>query len=639
MTKWTRTGIVAKTSLATSLAVVAAGASGSGLAAYTFAGSDTLTQVIQDSISQAGLSATLTYFNTGSGQGESDALANKQSIVPMSRNFKSSVFTTKNSWRPQLRNVIGLDAGVMVEVLSGTGFGPCRNLFATLGQPNSILSLVLGGVGGVGTTEACRDQRRLDAIDQLAACFTGVDYLEHFYRRDDRSGTSDTFKERLGVDRFCNGRAPGLQSGTTSPDTNLYNDDSDPVRRACIPADATHAKTVCTKWPSTEQCQNTPTVAGCTQGFVVALSERDPDPTTPDMTTSIAGRVLGDGSYRTVGFAGREASRVKGNTAPMFNWISPSDYSVRNGKYFLARRLFVNWADTNTDAASGGAAQRTAETSLYNWMTDPNGDPLPGRFNVDPIMVNHGFLPCTTDSTDPTDTDNLCNSEWPIPAAQVTSKQCIPPGINGNGSDACCSTGATSVASTPCPAYTCSGITSGCSSTAECCSSTPGMTCQDLGTGHNACCVGGSPSGPDYTCTTNAECCSNSCNTTTGKCGNPPGQSCTANADCGTNSCNTTTHLCKCNANADCISNSCNLTTNLCLKLNAQFCAADADCSSKLCSTTTKLCTSCNANADCTTSLDCNTTTHTCRGQTGLPCTANGDCHSNSCDTTTHLCL
>ena len=516
MTKWTRTRTVVKTSLATSLAVVAAGASGAGLASYTFSGSDTLTEVVRDSIHNAGLDATFVYNNAGSGQGETDALANKESIIPMSRNWKASVIagSVHPSWAPQLRNVIGLDAGVMVEQLSGAGgYGPCRNLLAPLDTDgihavaNSVLGLVLGGLDGAGTTEACRDQRRLDAIDQLAACFRNVDYIEHFYRRDDRSGTADTFKERLRVQRFCNGRAPGVIPGTTT-DNNMFNDDVDPVRRACIGADSTHALTVCTLWPSTTHCVATD--AGCTQGFLVALSQRDPDASTPDITTSIAGRVLNDGSLRTTGFAGREASRKAGNTAPMINSVSPSDLSIRNNHYFLARRLFVNYADTNTDAASGGAAQLAAELTLYNWMTDPNGDPLPGRYNVDPLLVNHGFLPCTTDHTDPTGTDNLCSMDSVIPAAETTPKQCIPPGATGNAADACCANGATSPASPgTCPAYACAAITKGCATTADCCTATPALTCQDLGTGHLACCVGANEKGQP--CSVNADCCGNVC--------------------------------------------------------------------------------------------------------------------------------
>jgi hypothetical protein len=79
----------------------------------------------------------------------------------------------------------------------------------------------------------------------------------------------------------------------------------------------------------------------------------------------------------------------------------------------------VQWATGNTDL--GDPARVASERMLYNWMTDPFGDPLPGRWNIDPILIPGGFLPCTTDHTDPTDVANACNSQWPIPGG--TSRQ------------------------------------------------------------------------------------------------------------------------------------------------------------------------------------------------------------------------
>jgi hypothetical protein len=530
MTKWTGTKTVAKTSLATSLAVVAAGASGIGIAGatYSFKGSDTLTEVVRDAINGAVTAGaipanTFDYINTGSGKGEADAKAGLQAIVPMSRNFTADIIGdayavppttgTHNNWNPGLRNVIGLDAAVMVERLNGTSYTPCRNLLAPIDTDgrhavqDSVLGLVLGGVGGEGSTEACRDQKRLDAIDQLAQCFKGVTYLEHFYRRDDRSGTADTFKERLRVKRFCNGRAPGVDSAGN--DYNMNNDDADPVRRACVAADSTHAATPCTLWPTTTQCTGG---TGCTQGFLVALSQRDPDASTVDITTSIAARVRNDPYLRTVGFAGREASKWAGNTAPMVNSVSSSDVSTRNGKYFLSRRLFVQWAAGNL---SGD--RLTQETALYNWMTDPDGD-IAGRYNVDPLLTAHGFLPCMpTRGQTPVSTSNLCNSETPIRPAETTPKQCIPAGATGNAADICCATGTTSPASPgTCPTYNCAAVTVGCATNADCCGSPAGMTCQELGNGHLACCIGPTETGQD--CAADSDCCTGSCNTTTNKC-------------------------------------------------------------------------------------------------------------------------
>jgi hypothetical protein len=334
MKKTTRTFF--KTSLATSLAVVATGSAGVMAAApYTFIGSDTMTEVTRDSITQCqsagGLCTpnSLTYLNTGSGAGESALLAAvpTQRIAPMSRNFKASVLTAHPNWTPGLQNIIGLDAAVIVEKNAASGFSKCPNLTAALdsaapgkAQVDTLIGLVLGGKDGAGDHVACSHPDRLAAVDALAACFGGISFIDHFYRRDDRSGTTDTMKERFRIQRFCNGRAPGLLSGL---DNNLANDDADPIRRTCVAAAAgTYAKTACTLYPAYTSC--TAGEANCTQGLVVALSENDPG--MPDITTTIARRVRLDANNQTVGFAGREASRQTGNAAPNINTVSPNNF-------------------------------------------------------------------------------------------------------------------------------------------------------------------------------------------------------------------------------------------------------------------------------------------------------------------------
>jgi hypothetical protein len=178
-------------------------------------------------------------------------------------------------------------------------------------QIDTLIGLVLGGKGGLGDTASCSHPDRLAALDTLAGCFGGVSFIDHFYRRDDRSGTADTMKEKFRVSRFCNGRAPGLVlAWTTTWPTTIT------IRSAasCIGAASSHAcQTPCTLYPATTavygwHCQ------GCTQGLVVPLSQNDPG--MPDITTSIARRVRLDSSNATIGFAGREASRQTGNAAP-----------------------------------------------------------------------------------------------------------------------------------------------------------------------------------------------------------------------------------------------------------------------------------------------------------------------------------
>src|ERR1017187_516604 len=503
MKKTTRTFF--KTSLATSLAVVATGSAGAMAAApWTFVGSDTLTQVVQDSITNCPTNGgtctagALIYNNTGSGAAETALAASitTQRIAPMSRNFKSNVLTAHPNFAPKLKNIIGLDAGVMVEKNVDAAIVACPDLAAALDPDqvhfpqhaavNTMVGLILGGKDGKGDTVSCNHPDRLAAIDLLSQCFGGVN-IAHIYRRDDRSGTADTFKEKMRVDRFCSGRAPGLVAGL---DNNMANDDSDPVRRRCVAADATHAQTPCTLYPATTVC--TAGTAGCTQGLTVPLSQNDPG--AGDITVAIAQRARLDtaGTNVVVGFAGRAAARQPNNTAPTLNTISGNDFNVRANAYILSRRLFINWSDLPIGTGKTGGptaddtAQEVQEKALFDYMTDPN---VGGRFVTDAVMVARGFLPCTDDSADPVGPSNLCSLQIPPPAAEVTSKQCIPPGVNGNGSDICCANSAApSTNGVPCGPFPCSGVNAACtgSGVGNCCVA-DGTTCVNQGTGNFAC--------------------------------------------------------------------------------------------------------------------------------------------------------
>ena len=230
----------------------------------------------------------LHYLGTGSGNAETamkTALAtptpngslSSQSIGPMSRNFRpniidalSTTFTARSAtnltaaghaaWYPSTPNVTGLDAAVFVvkstaplanltfstfiDTAGGVSFekGVVNNvaLPTTLGNPgafnqltpsinyNSVMSVILSGVDGSGTLAACSDPRRVQAVQDLAS-FLGVSTVQHLVRRDENSGTTDTFKDRIMVvantadtarypftgGRFCNGASIGGISGTT----------------------------------------------------------------------------------------------------------------------------------------------------------------------------------------------------------------------------------------------------------------------------------------------------------------------------------------------------------------------------------------------------------------------------------------
>src|SRR5262249_10133662 len=261
--------------------------------------------------------------------------------------------------------------------------------------------------------------------------------------------TTDTFKDKINVGRFCNGAAVGVL-GANKTHPNLNNQDLDPIRRPCdVLIAGVREQVSCTDITTGLTCNTT--AANCTQGFVTALSENDPGIT--DITVTIATRAGSDASGLTVGYAGREGIRLpSGTTAgPFVNTNPPTDALVRQDVYLLARRLFVqrgpalpsldasaNEAETDVRAntgvcaappclervkntggrdnalacpdgdpankcTGGGTKQRDLEDALFNWMTDTAGagsqQGAPGRCNLDPIMRQFGFLPCTDDCT------------------------------------------------------------------------------------------------------------------------------------------------------------------------------------------------------------------------------------------------
>jgi hypothetical protein len=523
-------------------------------ACFHLKGSDTLFDIISQAIVNARAgnvpgAKNLFYDGTGSGNAENQMKANAaggvlgvQSIGPMSRNFRpgsidslSAGFAPADgvtlsrqghaSWFPGVQNVVGLDAAVFVVkgsgqgsgcknvtfntfVDSGTGTGVTRasqnnaslptafgngtafnNLSPTVNYSN-LLMAVLGGVDGSGSLAACSDARRIEALQDLAGCM-GVDHIEHIYRRDDNSGTTDTWKDRVIVTpsssdprypwvggRFCNGQSIGgingatnqtgicsvtrsnntckadadcpILSGTTHETCqfNLNNQDFDPVRRGCIGPDGTHAPTSCTDMTTGLACQASDANPNCTQGLIVALSDTDSGST--DITNSIAARVRNDSLGQTVGYAGREAVKPgKGTKGFTINTTGFSDSNVRKEAYLLSRRLFVQnavvagqpTADAPTDTATGigitggGAAQISAEQNLFAYMTDPAGSQssgIPGRCNTDPVVSQFGFITCATacDTDVSTLSNNLC-AKTPATAVPSPLGALIPNGSAG----------------------------------------------------------------------------------------------------------------------------------------------------------------------------------------------------------------
>ena len=420
-TSWNRMKRTLGAAVPTALAVMAIGSGTAKADPITFEGSDTLTEVIRSAITASGMTGVVAYNNIGSGQAEKNMIGTGnflQSIGPMSRNFVPSVLSahTSPNWQPTDNNVLALDAGIVgVANISGH----CQNITATLAdaanpaiaQVTTDLSIILSGypAGGVGTkstatTAECAHPQRLAALDRFTAC-QGVNRIDHIYRRDDKSGTQDTFREHLQMDRWCNGKSEGNNNLGGS---NLVNQDLDPIRRPCIGSDTTKAATKCTYYPLTTACTagaanityGTETLK-CTQGLVVALSENDPGQ--KDHTLSIAQRIASDLNGFTVGLAGKAIVDLSGapNVGTNINTVTYEDGNVRAGQYMLSRRLFLQKNPSSTgyvDAShSVDPTRLAAETSFFTWATN--------KCNLRQIVLDAGFLPplasCSAACDDP----------------------------------------------------------------------------------------------------------------------------------------------------------------------------------------------------------------------------------------------
>lgn len=506
-----------------------------------------------------GATSEVFYAGGGSTTGETNLHGNLQTWAPMSRIFRdtriftSSAQTTRRSFcslNPTVecttaacpagagvcnprnwdfiyaRNVVALDAGVIVTKQGGVKNIqlPIVGIDESQAAPNTspvtwnfltpnegytqLLAIVLGGVDGSGSFAACADPRRINAVQDLAALQgTPSGTINHFYRRDDNSGTTDTFKEKLRVDRFCNGRAVGI-NGTNKTNTNLNNQDYDPIRRPCavIPGQRATACTDVTVTPPVA-CSSGPT---CTQGLVVALSVGDNDTTLADVTATMGSRV--DADADSVAFAGRAAVKDPAYlvSGPSIRTRTTGDNSVRLGLYMLSRRLFVNYADWDGDGATAtgygatgtnnttlgnstaapDAVRIDAEGRLWNWMTAD-------RFNYDPVARGQGFITCDTDpGTDVCGLPgNLCCTPNPAPLFAGAPAACVP-GSSGGGpafwpiddgnpatnlggliatstsAQICCSNlaviPASSPANTPCPEIPKLAVNSACAKGSDC---------------------------------------------------------------------------------------------------------------------------------------------------------------------------
>jgi hypothetical protein len=244
-----------------------------------------------------------------------------------------------------------------------------------------------------GTTVECEHPQRLAALNRLISCMALAD-IDHVFRRDDSSGTQDTIRERLQHNFWCNGKAEG---GGAHP--NLSNEDLDPIRKACVPAQTgVRKQTRCTYYPTAQTCQagdadiTHPTFGTlkCSQGLIVALSETDDCGTKcKDITMSIGERVALGAFNQTMGMAGRAmVSEEPANHGLTVNTNTFIDNNIRLGQYMFSRRLFLQRAlkTDRTPMSTGDTNRDLQEQNLFTWMTNHD--------NIDPIVKTAGFVTC-----------------------------------------------------------------------------------------------------------------------------------------------------------------------------------------------------------------------------------------------------
>jgi phosphate transport system substrate-binding protein len=141
----------------------------------TLKGSDTLAPYMDDAIRASGLETSVAYQGGGSSLGESALINKEQHLAPMSRAFKPEQLQKAAAAGIQIvEHVIGLD-GVGVFVNKGNSTASL-----TLDQLKKIYSCEINNWSAVG----------------------GQDEAITVYRRDDASGTTDTFKSLLGLASF-----------------------------------------------------------------------------------------------------------------------------------------------------------------------------------------------------------------------------------------------------------------------------------------------------------------------------------------------------------------------------------------------------------------------------------------------------
>jgi ABC-type phosphate transport system substrate-binding protein len=214
-------------------AVLAAGGSAAGAgAAMNMLGSDTLFDVTTAAIAGCpGANGQIVYQGTGSGNGESAMINGTQNIAPMSRFMNNNLCSPVPVAKLQTASglVIGLDGVALLGSAQSAGQTACDgtntttcNVEAvgaafntvvagyTFSNWKDVLAVIYGGKSHSAALGGCNSAIRNavantwgNFFETGASCQTasndGCTQLQHAYRRDDGSGTSDVFAQLIGL--------------------------------------------------------------------------------------------------------------------------------------------------------------------------------------------------------------------------------------------------------------------------------------------------------------------------------------------------------------------------------------------------------------------------------------------------------
>ena len=146
-------------------------------APFTFKGSDTLAGMMTDAIQAAGLADEIQYVGGGSGKGEEALAAGQQGIAPMSRELKKDAIAKAAA--------AGIEVVAHPVALDGLG--------VFVNGSNPVTKLSLPQVKAIFLCEIT------DWSKVPGSTKTGPIQV---FRRDDSSGTTDTFKSLVGIKSF-----------------------------------------------------------------------------------------------------------------------------------------------------------------------------------------------------------------------------------------------------------------------------------------------------------------------------------------------------------------------------------------------------------------------------------------------------